>query len=95
MKPAKNNVYRKSPNMTGRAGDLKCRCCGKTSHLKANCRMKEEVCFQCGKVGHIAAVCEAGSGGSAADAAGGAGRKKDVARDVECMCCGTMGHKKV
>uniref|UniRef100_A0A914V0C9 CCHC-type domain-containing protein n=1 Tax=Plectus sambesii TaxID=2011161 RepID=A0A914V0C9_9BILA len=34
-----------------------CYRCGRTNHMAANCRFKEEACRNCDKKGHIAAIC--------------------------------------
>ena len=33
-----------------KGGDKACRCCGKTGHLFAECKMKDRECSVCGKV---------------------------------------------
>ena len=43
-----------------------CRCCGRTNHLKRDCRFREKCCNFCGREGHLEAVCweKLGGGGT-------------------------------
>uniref|UniRef100_A0A914VZT6 RNA-directed DNA polymerase n=1 Tax=Plectus sambesii TaxID=2011161 RepID=A0A914VZT6_9BILA len=40
-------------------GDQRCQSCGRTDHLRRNCRHLETTCNHCSKKGHIEAVCRA------------------------------------
>jgi len=46
-----------------------CSACGKTSHTKADCKLKDKECSNCGRTGHIAKVCRQAGGGSSDKAA--------------------------
>ncbi len=47
---------------TQKPGDT-CDCCGKSGHIRPNCRFREYKCNQCGKVGHLKAACRGGRSG--------------------------------
>eukprot|EP00971_Amphidinium_carterae_P340261 6478495-Amphidinium_carterae.1 len=46
-----------SPGQSKPRAQGACLCCGKTGHVKAQCRFKEAFCNLCGKQGHLSAVC--------------------------------------
>ena len=45
-------------------GDPKCYCCGKTNHVKAECRYRMKNCNRCGVMGHLEAACRLTVGGA-------------------------------
>ena len=49
----------------GGKGDKTCTVCGKTGHVRADCKLKDVECKNCGKTGHIAKLCRAPGGGAA------------------------------
>lgn len=41
-------------------GEIECYVCGRSGHIRANCRFRNSICNSCGKKGHLAAVCTTG-----------------------------------
>jgi len=56
-----------------------CKCCGKTGHVKKDCKFKDKECTVCGKVGHLKALCR---------------QTESWTEDIWCKCCGKTGHEK-
>ena len=54
---------KKTISKTTSQTDKECRCCGKTGHVFADCKMKDKECSVCGKVGHLKAMCRSAGGG--------------------------------
>ena len=54
---------KKTISKTTSQTDKECRCCGKTGHLFADCKMKDKECSVCGMVGHLKATCRSAGGG--------------------------------
>ena len=47
----------KAPAAPKASTDLVCKCCGKSGHVKSECRHTEKACDNCGKTGHLKDVC--------------------------------------
>ena len=69
-----------------------CACCGKTGHVKADCRFKDAECRTCCKTGHLSNVCRSDSKGPSKGS--GKMKGKDKGNDKACLCCGRKGHVK-
>lgn len=41
-----------------------CFCCGRSGHVRANCRLREVGCHQCGQLGHVRRMCQSRNQGN-------------------------------
>jgi len=74
-----------------------CTVCGKTNHVKADCKHKDKECSNCGKVGHMAAVCRQAEGGGKKEGEKPAKREKAEKSEKAgkaCSVCGNTNHVK-